>query len=154
MGFTVADMPEVERVVDDDAPRTIRGSTVGANCLECPFAKMGKPDQPVLGEGWNKPNWIIVGESPGYNERQAQRPFIGMSGRLVNETLAKIGVARESLWITNAVACLPTQGATENDKKLARTPWRPKRRRWKKRMRNLCQPFARVAMKRRRRLIE
>ena len=120
MSLTVADMPALERFVDDDAPKTIRGNAHGADCANCPFGKVGKPNQPVFGEGWARPNWIIVGEGPGQNEVIQQRPFVGSSGRLVNEALSKLGVAREALWVTNSMLCQPPHGTTDAVKKLAR----------------------------------
>lgn len=75
MSFTVADMPSPEREVDDDAPRMTRGSTTGADCVNCPFSRVGRPNQPVTGEGWERPNWIIIGEGPGQTEVMQGRPF-------------------------------------------------------------------------------
>lgn len=120
MSLTVADMPSPEREVDEDAPRTIRGSSNGADCANCPFGRLGRPNQPVFGEGWVRPNWIVVGEGPGQNEVVQQRPFVGASGRLVNEALSKLGVAREALFVTNSMLCQPPHGATDAVKKTAR----------------------------------
>jgi DNA polymerase I-like protein with 3'-5' exonuclease and polymerase domains/uracil-DNA glycosylase len=111
MSFTVADMPSEDRFVDDDAPKTIRGNAHGADCANCPFGKFGKPNQPVFGEGWERPNFIVVGEGPGQNEVIQQRPFVGSSGRLVNETLSRLGIARESLWVSNSMLCV--EGTTQ-----------------------------------------
>jgi len=126
--LTVADMPALDREIAEDAPRTIRGSTIGADCVNCPFSRMGRPNQPVTGEGWERPNWIVVGEGPGSNEVIQSRPFVGSSGRLVNEALAKIGVAREALWVTNATLCQPPSGATDHMKRLARQACAPRLR--------------------------
>lgn len=128
MTLTVADMPALDREIAEDAPRTIRGSTIGADCVNCPFSRMGRPNQPVTGEGWERPNWIVVGEGPGSNEVIQSRPFVGSSGRLVNEALAKIGVAREALWVTNATLCQPPSGATDHMKRLARQACAPRLR--------------------------
>jgi uracil-DNA glycosylase family 4 len=127
VSLTVDDMPVLARAADS-APRTIRGSTNGANCSECPFSRLGHPNQPVTGEGWANPEWIVIGEGPGYNEVIQSRPFIGSSGRLVNDALAKIGVSREALWVTNATLCQPPQGATDHMKRLARQSCAPRLR--------------------------
>lgn len=120
MSFTVADMPAEDRFVDDEAPKTIRGNAHGADCGNCPFGRLGKPNQPVFGEGRERPTFIVVGEGPGQNEVIQQRPFVGSSGRLVNETLSKLGIARESLWVSNAMLCQPPHGSTDHVKKQAR----------------------------------
>jgi uracil-DNA glycosylase family 4 len=126
MSLTVADMPALDREIAEDAPRTIRGSIAGADCANCPFSRLGRPNQPVTGEGWERPNWIVVGEGPGQNEVIQSRPFVGSSGRLVNEALSKIGVAREALWVTNATLCQSPSGANDHMKKLARQACAPR----------------------------
>lgn len=120
MTLTVADMPSLEREVADDAPITIRGSARGADCANCPFSRLGNPHEPVFGEGWDRPNWIIVGEGPGQNEVIHRRPFVGASGRLVNDALAKLGIAREAIFVTNTMLCQPPHGTADPVKKLAR----------------------------------
>jgi uracil-DNA glycosylase family 4 len=57
------------------------------------------------------------------------RPFVGVSGRLVNEVLTKIRVNRQTLWVTNATLCQPGANSTENEKKLARKACAPRLRR-------------------------
>lgn len=119
-------MSEPEVFTDDDRPAIIRGTTSGADCAACPFSKAGEPNRPVVGEGSERPIWIIVGESPGHNEVEQGRPFIGSSGRLVNDALARIRVQRESIYITNATLCAPTPGATDAMKVQARTACAPR----------------------------
>lgn len=126
MTLTVADMPALDREIAEDAPKTIRGNAHGADCANCPFGRLGRPNQPVFGEGWERPNWIVVGEGPGQNEVIQQRPFVGSSGRLVNEALSKLGVARESLFVTNSMLCQPPHGTTDHVKKLARQACGPR----------------------------
>lgn len=99
----------------------VRGTTDGANCAECPFSNgQGQPRQPVVGEGPKNPLWVIVGESPGTQETQQNRPFIGQSGKLVGEALNRIKVERHEVWITNSACCQPSPGANEVAKKKAR----------------------------------
>lgn len=103
-----------------EPPLVVRGSVDGARCFECPFARMGRPALPVLAEGSERPIWIIVGEGPGHNEVAQGRPFVGQSGRLVSEALARIRVRRESIWVSNATLCAPPSDATDRDKREAR----------------------------------
>ena len=98
----------------------IRGTTDGAKCFECPFAKMGQPNRPVTGEGVADPKWIVVGEGPGHNEVLQNRPFIGASGRLVTDILSRIGTSRDTIWMTNVTLCRPPHAATEASKRAAR----------------------------------
>lgn len=97
----------------------VRGPSQGTLCDQCPFAQQGKPNRPVWGEGPAQPAWIIVGEGPGQVEVRAGRPFVGPTGQLLNKALAKVGVDRETLWLTNATACMPPLTATDTHKKTA-----------------------------------
>lgn len=85
---------------------------LGANCAECPFAKNGKPNQPVGGEGppVHACKGVLVGESPGGVESELGRPFQGPTGEWLNSSLAKARVNRDSLYIINTIACQPPPG--------------------------------------------
>ncbi|MCB9449835.1 MAG: TIR domain-containing protein [Anaerolineaceae bacterium] len=56
---------------------------------------------PVLGEGNPDANILFIGESPGKTEAQQGRPFCGPSGDILDGLLGDIGLARESVFITN-----------------------------------------------------
>ena len=46
---------------------------------------------------------MLVGEQPGDQEDIGGRPFIGPAGRLLDKALARAGVDRGKLYLTNAV---------------------------------------------------
>ena len=46
---------------------------------------------------------MMVGEQPGDSEDLAGRPFVGPSGRLLDEALAAAGIDRGGAYVTNAV---------------------------------------------------
>jgi uracil-DNA glycosylase family 4 len=48
-------------------------------------------------------SYIIVGEQPGRIEARVGRPFIGPTGRELNEDLQMIGIARADCYLTNVV---------------------------------------------------
>jgi DNA polymerase len=50
---------------------------------------------------------LIIGEGPGFNEDQQGLPFIGRSGKLLDELLAAVPLSREDVFITNVVKCRP-----------------------------------------------
>lgn len=104
-----------------------RGSTEGANCAACPFAKDGQPNKPVVADGPDEPKWIAVGESPGSRETREGRGFVGPSGQLVNRALRQIGVVRENeTWVTNSTLCQPPPSATQAQKEAARECCKPR----------------------------
>lgn len=72
----------------------------------------------VLPEGSRAAKTIIVGESPGREEKEQGRPFVGMAGRRLMKVLDSVGLAREDVYLTNAVKChvgrRPTAREIEN----------------------------------------
>jgi DNA polymerase len=70
-------------------------------CRACPLWE--NATQTVFGEGDSHAEAMLVGEQPGDAEDIAGRPFVGPAGRLLNLALVAAGVARESVYITNAV---------------------------------------------------
>lgn len=82
----------------------------GAECTRCPMGKGGQPSRPVGTEwfgGSARPKLAIVGELPGVREVRGGRPFIGKSGKILDQVCAHAGVPRGGLAILNAGACGP-----------------------------------------------
>jgi len=50
---------------------------------------------------------MIVGEAPGFNEDRQGEPFVGAAGKLLDTLLARIGLARSEVYITNVLKCRP-----------------------------------------------
>ena len=65
------------------------------------------PDIIVPGVGPQGAKIALVGEAPGRDEEQAHRPFVGASGRLLDQMLANAGISRESCYVTNVVKTRP-----------------------------------------------
>ena len=61
----------------------------------------------VPGEGPNHAEIMFIGEGPGANEDKQGRPFVGASGRFLDELLEQAGVTRTDVFITNVVKCRP-----------------------------------------------
>jgi DNA polymerase len=59
--------------------------------------------QAVFGEGPAPADVMLVGEQPGDREDLEGRPFVGPSGRLLDESLLEAGVDRADVYLTNAV---------------------------------------------------
>ena len=52
-------------------------------------------------------NVMIVGEAPGFNEDRQGEPFVGAAGKLLDTLLARIGLSRADVFITNVLKCRP-----------------------------------------------
>jgi uracil-DNA glycosylase len=70
-------------------------------CKACPLWQSGT--QTVFGEGRKSARMLLVGEQPGDREDLEGRPFVGPSGRLLDEALEEAGIDRADVYVTNAV---------------------------------------------------
>jgi DNA polymerase len=61
----------------------------------------------VPGSGSATSKILIIGEGPGFNEDQQGLPFVGRSGKLLDELLATVPLSRDEVFITNLVKCRP-----------------------------------------------
>ena len=59
--------------------------------------------QTVFGEGPGRARVLLVGEQPGDREDLEGQPFVGPAGRLLDSALASAGIARDDVYVTNAV---------------------------------------------------
>lgn len=63
--------------------------------------------QLVFGDGNPDADIVLVGEAPGKQEDIQGKPFVGASGKFLNEMLGIIGLQREDIYITNIVKYRP-----------------------------------------------
>jgi len=76
-------------------------------CRKCELWKGRR--NPVLGEGNLNAIVMFIGEAPGYWEDVKGRPFVGAAGKFLDELLAKIGLARRDVYITNVLKSRPPE---------------------------------------------
>ena len=70
-------------------------------CRRCPLWR--DATQGVAGEGPPDASLMLVGEQPGDQEDRQGHPFVGPAGQMLDRALADAGVARDTIYITNAV---------------------------------------------------
>jgi uracil-DNA glycosylase len=61
----------------------------------------------VPAEGPSNAKLAIVGEAPDAEEERLSRPFVGATGKIVDEILEGLGVKREEVYLTNVVKIRP-----------------------------------------------
>lgn len=72
----------------------------------CP--KLGETAiQLVMGDGNPNADIVFIGEAPGKKEDELGLPFVGASGRFLNEMLEAAGLVRSDVYITNIVKYRP-----------------------------------------------
>ena len=76
-----------------------------AVCQRCDLAKGRK--QAVPGEGPENAEIMFVGEAPGFHEDRLGRPFVGASGRFLEELLGSINLRRDDVYICNVIKSRP-----------------------------------------------
>jgi DNA polymerase len=63
--------------------------------------------QVVFGAGNADADLMFVGEAPGAREDEQGIPFVGAAGKLLDELLAEVGLARGDVFIANTLKCRP-----------------------------------------------
>ncbi|MFL5982808.1 MAG: uracil-DNA glycosylase [Gaiellaceae bacterium] len=76
-----------------------------ADCTRCPLA--GGRTQVVFGSGDPAADLMFVGEAPGFHEDKQGVPFVGAAGKLLDQLLAAIGLARSDVYVANLLKCRP-----------------------------------------------
>ena len=71
------------------------------DCIGCDLYQ--RATQTVFGEGASGATIVFVGEQPGDQEDVQGHPFVGPAGRLLDKALVDAGIARNEVYITNAV---------------------------------------------------
>lgn len=70
-------------------------------CRRCELWKSAT--QAVAGTGPEQARIMLVGEQPGDQEDLAGLPFVGPAGALLEQAMQEAGMARDSIYLTNAV---------------------------------------------------
>src|SRR5580704_4130518 len=82
--------------------KSLRGlAEAESNCTRCPLYR--DATQVVPGEGPNDATFMLVGEQPGDKEDLAGKPFVGPSGRILDQALRDAGIERKKTFVTGAV---------------------------------------------------
>lgn len=72
----------------------------------CPDLAAGATNL-VMGDGNVDADIVFIGEAPGKAEDERGLPFVGASGRFLNEMLEAAGLVRNDVYITNIVKYRP-----------------------------------------------
>lgn len=70
----------------------------------------------VFGKGTTPAKFLFIGEGPDVSEDALGEPFVGPSGRLLREALGEAGFCSSDIFITNLVACRPTDKLGGNNR--------------------------------------
>jgi DNA polymerase len=62
---------------------------------------------------------MLIGEGPGFYEDKQARPFVGASGRFLEQLLNGIGYKRQDVFIANVIKCRPPNNRDPESEELA-----------------------------------
>jgi len=74
-------------------------------CTKCPLSKTRT--NAVPGSGSVKSTVFLIGEAPGKDEDLQGIPFVGRSGKILDQALSANKISRDEVYITNLVKCRP-----------------------------------------------
>jgi len=75
-------------------------------CVRCPELAATRKTV-VFGAGNANADLMFVGEAPGASEDEQGVPFVGRAGKLLEQLLGEIGLARSEVFIANVLKCRP-----------------------------------------------
>lgn len=75
------------------------------SCTKCDLHK--SRTNLVFGCGDENAEILFIGEAPGFHEDKKGEPFVGAAGKLLDELLGSIGLARKDVYIANVLKCRP-----------------------------------------------
>ena len=114
---TTASIPEKQEQLPDNLLQTAISLAQSAQTLDelkeavlnfngCALKKTAK--NTVFGEGSTNAPIMFVGEAPGADEDRLGRPFVGVSGQLLDKIMSSVGLSREkNVYITNIIPWRP-----------------------------------------------
>lgn len=73
----------------------------------------------VFGDGNPQADVMLIGEAPGADEDRLGKPFVGMSGQLLDKMFATIGLDRAGIYITNILPWRPPGNRTPSQGEIA-----------------------------------
>jgi uracil-DNA glycosylase family protein len=98
--MTPEERPGAERWVPRGADLGELRSAV-QSCRGCELWRSAT--QAVFGDGSPSARMMLVGEQPGDREDLSGEPFVGPAGALLDRALNAAGIARDEIYVTNAV---------------------------------------------------
>jgi DNA polymerase len=61
----------------------------------------------VFGRGDDEAKILFIGEAPGFSENQQGKPFVGRSGKLLDEWIKELGIKENEYAVINVVPIIP-----------------------------------------------
>jgi DNA polymerase len=90
-----------------------------STCERCRLCE--KRTRTVFGVGDRNADWMLIGEAPGENEDRVGEPFVGQAGKLLDNMLRSLTLARDAdVYIANVIKCRPPGNRNPEPDEVAR----------------------------------
>jgi uracil-DNA glycosylase family 4 len=90
-----------------------------STCRLCRLCE--KRTNTVFGVGDRSADWMLIGEAPGENEDRLGEPFVGQAGKLLDNMLRSLTLARDTkVYIANVIKCRPPGNRNPEPDEVAR----------------------------------
>ncbi|MGH8781223.1 uracil-DNA glycosylase [Paraburkholderia sp.] len=101
---------------------TLDWDALGARVASCESCRLcEKRTKTVFGVGDREADWMLVGEAPGENEDRQGEPFVGQAGKLLDNMLRSLDLARDrNVYIANVIKCRPPGNRNPEPDEVAR----------------------------------
>ncbi len=91
-----------------DSTASVKLTVIAREIRHCTRCSLFRDRQKAVpGEGPENAKMVLLGEAPGREEDIQGRPFVGLSGRILDQVLRDAGLKREDFFITSVVKCRP-----------------------------------------------
>ncbi len=85
--------------------------------IDCILKKTAR--NTVFSDGKPNSDIMIIGEAPGQEEDEQGKPFVGQSGKLLDNMLLSVGIKRSDVYISNIVFWRPPGNRTPSAEEIA-----------------------------------
>ncbi len=85
--------------------------------IDCILKKTAR--NTVFSDGNPNSDIMIIGEAPGQEEDEQGKPFVGQSGKLLDNMLLSVGIKRSDVYISNIVFWRPPGNRTPSAEEIA-----------------------------------
>lgn len=94
------------KFANSDGAAPVAGIQRPKTCVQCPLHEVASYNC-VPPRGADNPHIMFIGEAPGKDEDRYGQPFIGRSGKLLDELIVKAAINPNVCRWTNSVRCIP-----------------------------------------------
>ena len=87
-------------------------------CVNCELSDTRQ--NVVFSSGPNNADIMVIGEAPGAQEDITGIPFIGRSGKVMDQLFSEVGISRDDIYVTSILKCRPPENRNPKSIEISR----------------------------------